>query len=104
MTDAAPLLARAVLSAHREAARVRAVPGARGAVLPSWVPDVRVFGRGFGIVVAVRVSPVPDVARSALPYSGPLASAALVDRGDHGWIVAGLVRPEALARVQPKLP
>jgi hypothetical protein len=52
----------------------------------------------------VRVSPVPVVVRSALPYSGPLASAALVDRGDHGWVVAGLVRPEALARVQPKLP
>ena len=104
VTNAAPLLAGAERSLHREASRARARFERLPASPDTWMPDVRVFGRGFGIIVAVRVSPVPEEVRSVLPYAGPLASAALVDRGSHGWIVAGLVRPEALARVQPKLP
>ena len=34
---------------------------------------------------------------------GPIASADIVDRGDHVWIVAGLVPPDALAAVEPEL-
>ncbi|MFB3738803.1 MAG: outer membrane lipoprotein carrier protein LolA [Candidatus Velamenicoccus archaeovorus] len=51
----------------------------------SAMPDVRVLGRGFGLVLAVRVptADVPREAASALPYAGPLGSADLVERGDH---------------------
>jgi hypothetical protein len=52
----------------------------------------------------VRVSEVPAELRSMLPYSGPLASAALVDRGQSAWIVAGAVTPDALSSVQSRLP
>jgi outer membrane lipoprotein-sorting protein len=65
---------------------------------------VRVFGRGFGMVLAVRVSDVPADLRRLFPYAGPLGSADLVDRGDHSWLVVGLVEPTALAEVEPKLP
>jgi outer membrane lipoprotein-sorting protein len=68
------------------------------------VQGVRVLGRGFGMIVAVRVSDVPADVRRLFPYAGPLGSADLVNRGDHSWLVAGLVPPEALAEVEPKLP
>jgi outer membrane lipoprotein-sorting protein len=76
-------------------------PGSSGQ-LP--VQGVRILGRGFGMIVAVRVSDVPADVRRLFPYAGPLGSADLVNRGDHSWLVAGLVLPEALAEVEPKLP
>ncbi len=66
-------------------------------------PQVRTFGEGFGLVVAVRVTEVSPEVRQLLPYAGPFASADLVERGDHAWIVAGAVAPDVLARVEPKL-
>lgn len=68
------------------------------------MPEVRTFGDGFGLVLAVRVREIPKDARPLFPYAGPLGSASLVDRGDHAWVVVGLVPPEALARVEPNLP
>jgi outer membrane lipoprotein-sorting protein len=67
------------------------------------ISDVRTFGRGFGLIVAVRVSDVPPEVTPFFPYRGPIASADVLDRGDHAWIVSGLVRPEALAKVEPEL-
>ncbi|HEX7463617.1 MAG TPA: hypothetical protein VF382_01790 [Actinomycetota bacterium] len=67
-------------------------------------PEIRTFGTGFGLILAVRVSEVPKELRPLFPYSGPLGSAALVDRADHSWLVAGAVSPGALAEVEPKLP
>jgi outer membrane lipoprotein-sorting protein len=71
---------------------------------PAGVPEVRTFGDGFDLVVAVRLAEVPAQVRPLFPYAGPLGSADVVDRGDHAWIVAGAVAPDALARVEPKLP
>jgi hypothetical protein len=68
------------------------------------MPEVRTFGEGFGLVVAVRLTDVPKDLRPLFPYAGPLGSADLVERGDHAWILAGAVAPEGLARVEPKLP
>lgn len=68
------------------------------------LPQVRTFGEGFGLVVAVRVTSVPPQLRGLFPYAGPLGSAILVDRGDHVWVVAGAVAPETLAGVAPTLP
>lgn len=65
---------------------------------------VRVFGGGFGMILAVRVSDVPADVRRLFPYAGPLGSADLVDRADHSWLVVGLVEATALAEVEPKLP
>lgn len=65
---------------------------------------VRVFGRGFGLVLAVRVPEVPKDIRPLLPYAGPLGSVDAVERGDHAWIVAGAVAPDRLAEVEPTLP
>ena len=65
---------------------------------------MRILGEGFGLILAVRVPEVPAELRSMLPYSGPRASAALVDRGRSAWIVAGAVTPDALSSVQSRLP
>ena len=78
--------------------------GAPGSMGQPPFPEVRVFGRGFGMVLAVRVSDVPTDLRRWFPYSGPLGSAEVVDRGDHSWLVVGLVEATALAEVEPKLP
>jgi outer membrane lipoprotein-sorting protein len=75
-------------------------PGSSGA---QPFQGVRVFGGGFGLILAVRVTDVPADVRPLFPYAGPLGSADVVDRGDHSWVVAGLVRPAALAEVEPKL-
>jgi outer membrane lipoprotein-sorting protein len=84
------------------------VPDREGAgpSAPGDFPEVRVFGEGFGLILAVRVptDQVPSDVRALFPFSGPLASADLMPRGDHAWIVAGAVSPEALAAVEPKLP
>lgn len=114
ITDAGPALARVLSAAHvRRLAAMHGDPSradvkacrallrqARSA--PS--PTMRVFGQGFGLILAVRVSEVPAELRSMLPYAGPLASAALVDRGRSAWIVAGAVTPDALSSVQSRLP
>jgi hypothetical protein len=68
------------------------------------VPEVRTFGTGFGMIVAVRLPEVPKDLRLLFPYSGPLGSAALVVRSDHVWLVAGAVPADALAGVETKLP
>jgi outer membrane lipoprotein-sorting protein len=114
VTDAGPALARVLSAAHvRRLAAMHGDPSkadvkACRALLrqarSSPSPTMRVFGEGFGLILAVRVSEVPAELRSMLPYSGPLASAALVDRGQSGWIVAGAVTPDALSSVQSRLP
>jgi outer membrane lipoprotein-sorting protein len=71
---------------------------------PGGIPDVRWFGTGFDLVAAVSVPTVPKDVAPLFPFRGPIASADLVDRGDHVWVVAGLVPPDALAAVEPKLP
>ena len=77
--------------------------GAPGSSGQPPVQGVRVFGRGFGMILAARVTDVPADVRRLFPYAGALGSADVVDRGDHSWLVAGLVRPTALAEVEPKL-
>lgn len=114
VTDAGPALARVLSAAHvRRLAAMRGDPAkadinACRAMLRearhARIPTIRVFGKGFGLILAVRVSEVPAALRSMLPYSGPLASAALVDRGSAAWIVAGAVTSDALSSVQPRLP
>jgi outer membrane lipoprotein-sorting protein len=73
---------------------------------------VRVFGRGWTTVFAVRTpliasfDPGPgglDIA-SLLPFSGTLFSIRSVDRGDHSWVVYGAVPQAALDSVAPELP
>lgn len=70
------------------------------------MPEVRTFGDGFGLIVAIRVSAggVPQDVRAMLPYAGPLGSVDLVDRADHAWVVAGAVGVSALRAVEPSLP
>ncbi|HZD80977.1 MAG TPA: hypothetical protein VE646_13185 [Actinomycetota bacterium] len=75
--------------------------GASSGDLPA---GVRVFGRGFGTVLAIRVDTVPQDLGPLFPYAGPLGSADVVERGDHAWIVAGAVPPGRLAEVEPTLP
>jgi outer membrane lipoprotein-sorting protein len=78
--------------------------GAPGSLGHPSFQGVRVFGRGLGMILAVRVSDVPADVRRLFPYAGPLGSADLVNRGDHSWLVVGLVEATALAEVGPKLP
>lgn len=73
--------------------------------------NVRVFGQGWTTVIALRVpaqalsSNTLGVSPSMLfPMQGPLFSADLVTRGDHAWVVAGMVPRSTLAGVEPKLP
>ena len=68
-----------------------------GATAAGWtggspLSDLRVFGEGFDLRVAFRLdaSPPKEIA-ALLPYAGPLASAVLVDRGDHAWLLVGFV-------------
>jgi hypothetical protein len=86
-----------------------------GPAIPAGVkPEnlVRVFGKGWAEVLAVRLPASSQLAKatrgsaltSLLPFSGPLFSVRLVDRGDHSWLVAGLVPQAALVKVQAKLP
>jgi hypothetical protein len=73
---------------------------------------LRTFGTGWATVVAVRTPPSSRQGggyngadlRSLLPFSGPLLSVRLVDRGDHGWLVYGAVPQRALAALEPELP
>ena len=74
--------------------------------------SVRVFWKGWAEILAVRLPASSTLAQrsggnaltSLLPFSGPLFSVRLVDRGDHSWLIGGLVPQDALARVEAKLP
>jgi len=83
-------------------------PAAHGAdpttMQPPALPEVRTFGEGFALILAVRVDQVPEDLRALFPFAGPVASADVVPRGDHAWVVAGAVSPEALGQVEPQLP
>lgn len=70
------------------------------------MPEVRTFGDGFGLILALRVKTgdLPQDVRAMLPYAGPLGSVDLVERGDHAWVLAGAVGPGALQVVEPELP
>jgi hypothetical protein len=70
------------------------------------MPEVRTFGGGFGLILALRVKTgdLPQDVRAMLPYAGPLGSVDLVERGDHTWVLAGAVGPGALQVVEPELP
>jgi outer membrane lipoprotein-sorting protein len=75
-----------------------------GGDVPAAMSGVRVFGTGFDLVLAVPVPSVPKDAGTLLPYAGPLGSADVVRRGGRTWVVAGLVPPDALAKVEARLP
>ncbi len=68
--------------------------------------DVRTFGEGFGLILALRVEPgdLPQGVGAMLPYAGPLGSVDLVDRVDHVWVLVGAVGRGALRAVEPELP
>jgi hypothetical protein len=69
------------------------------------ISDARSFGSCLGAVVAVRLDgPLPSPADRLLPFAGPLASAIAVDRGDHSWVLAGLVDADALETRAATLP
>jgi hypothetical protein len=72
----------------------------------------RFFGHDWTTVVALR-TPSLAMLRSAgrgfdptslLPLSGPLLSIRLVDRGDHSWLVYGLVAQSSLVAAARELP
>jgi hypothetical protein len=74
---------------------------------------VRILGHDWTTIVALR-TPSPAMFEgegegvldltSLLPLSGPLLSVRLVDRGDHGWLVYGLVPQPALIEAARELP
>lgn len=69
------------------------------------ITDAQVLGNCLGVVVAVRLDgPVPSTAARLLPFAGPLSSVIAVDRGDHAWVLAGLVDTEALEARAATLP
>ena len=71
----------------------------------------RVFGSGWASVVAIRTPAVSELRMQMagfditrfLPFSGPLLSIRLVDRGDHGWLLYGLVPQSTLVAVENRL-
>jgi outer membrane lipoprotein-sorting protein len=72
--------------------------------LPS-VSDSRVVGECAGVILAVRLDgPLPARAAQLLPFAGPVGSAMAVDRGDHTWVLAGLVDASALEARAAELP
>jgi hypothetical protein len=72
---------------------------------------VRILGHDWTTIVALG-TPAPAMFEgeggldltSLLPLSGPLLSVRLVDRGDHGWLVYGLVPQSALVEAARELP
>jgi hypothetical protein len=69
------------------------------------VTDMRVFGGCLAVIVAARLDgPVPPRAAQLLPFAGPLSSAIAVARGDHTWVLAGLVDADALEARAATLP
>lgn len=77
---------------------------ATGSDLPS-ITDTQTFGSCLGVIVAARLdgSP-PSRAAQLLPLAGPLGSVIMVDRGDHTWVLAGLVGVDALEARAASLP
>jgi hypothetical protein len=73
----------------------------------------RVFGHDWTTVIALRTPPLAALRRavgaggldptSLLPLSGPLLSVRLVERGDHAWLVYGLVPQSSLIAVSGEL-
>jgi outer membrane lipoprotein-sorting protein len=70
-----------------------------------------VFGSGWASIVAIRVPGRAERRMQAagfdptqfLPFSGPLFSIRLLDRGDHRWLIYGLVPQSALAAMENRL-
>ncbi len=70
-----------------------------------------VFGSGWASVVAIRTPAMSELRMQMagfditqfLPFSGPLFSIRLVDRGDHGWLLYGLVPQSTLVAVENRL-
>jgi len=100
-------------------------PGATVRTLPSFMgghdaPDapsaheagehVKVLGTGWSTVVAYRLpassnlGPAQPKLGALLPFSGPLFSLSMADRGDHTWLLVGAVPPSRLSAVQGSLP
>lgn len=75
-----------------------------GCVAGAGMPEVRVFGEGFGLVIAVPVTDVPKQYAVLLPYSGPLGSVSLIERGGSTWLLAGAVGPQELDAAARRLP
>jgi hypothetical protein len=63
----------------------------------------RLFGHGFGTVIAVPVENPPRELDSLLPFGGPLGSAELVHVGGATWLVAGAVGLQDLDSAASKL-
>jgi outer membrane lipoprotein-sorting protein len=70
-----------------------------------------VFGTGWASVIAIRTPAISELRMQMagfditqfLPFSAPLLSIRLVDRGDHGWLLYGLVPQSTLAAVENRL-
>ena len=85
-------------------------PDASGGSASGLVP--RTFGSDWSTVVAIPL-PASAAERGAgprgldptrlLPFSGPLFSARLAPRGDHAWLLVGMVPQPALARAEAQL-
>lgn len=71
---------------------------------------MKVFGTGWATVVAYRLPASQDLGAAQpklgalLPFSGPLFSLSMADRGDHTWLLVGAVPPSRLTAVQGSLP
>ena len=71
----------------------------------------RVFGSGWASVIALRTPAISELRMQMaafditrfLPFSGPLLSIRLVDRGDHGWLIYGLVPQSTLVAAENRL-
>jgi outer membrane lipoprotein-sorting protein len=63
----------------------------------------RLFGRGFGTVIAVPISNPPQELDSILPFEGPLGSAELLRAGGTTWLAAGAVGLQELDAASSKL-
>jgi hypothetical protein len=109
-----PAGARVVRVGNEQQARPAClyVGGCGSGVSTGSAPSFRLFGKGWSQVFAFRLpsrsAPAQggesDVLRQLLPFSGPLFSARMVDRGDHSWLIGGFVPQSALAKLQAKLP
>jgi len=88
--------------------------GTRGSEREEYSPGdfPRLFGHDWTTVVALRTPSLATLRGSErgfdpttlLPLSGPLLSVRLIDRGDHGWLVYGLVPQSALVLAARELP
>jgi hypothetical protein len=76
-------------------------------------PDVRVFGKGWATIIAVRGPSLDQLQQqlsgaefdpmSLLPFSGALFSVRLAGSGDHTWLLFGAVPQSALQRAAAEL-